>query len=182
MMMSIGEKVWNRLRAEGGFVWTVADGRKFVRFNRGCHPSAELQSILKRHREDLKAFVDVMHKADEVMGAPGVGSSRPIGTPAPNGRDGDMRECNAASRSRISQKPAEKADFSGTGAHARALPAVAAVLASLLAACGEIRLAECGRSAAPVGLVTVLSTSSSSGCGEGHDTNTNEWSASWRRN
>lgn len=177
-MKSIGEKVWDRLRAEGGFVWTVADGRKFVRFNRGCHPSAELQSILKRHREDLKAYVDVLHAAD-MRYAPRVGSSRSIANPAPNGRGGDMRECNAASRSRISQKPAEKADFSGTGAHARALPAVAAVLASLLAACGEIRLAERGRSAAPVGLVTVLSTIYSPGSGEG--ATTNGGSASWKR-
>ena len=178
-MKSIGEKVWDRLRAEGGFVWTVADGRKFVRFNRGCHPSAELQSILKRHREDLKAYVDVLHDAD-MRYAPRVGSSKFIANPAPNGRGGNVRECNAASRSRISQKPAGKADFSGTGAHARALTAVAAVLASLLAACGEIGLAECGRSAAPVGLVTVLSTIYSPGSGEGATTNGGY--ASWKRN
>lgn len=63
-MTTIGEKVWNRLRAEGGFVHTTADGRQFVRFNRGCHPSRELIDILKRHREDLKAFVDQMHAND----------------------------------------------------------------------------------------------------------------------
>ena len=178
-MKSIGEKVWDRLRAEGGFVWTVADGRKFVRFNRGCHPSAELQSILKRHREDLKAYVDVLHDAD-MRYAPRVGSSKSIAIPARDARGGDICECNAASRSRISQKPAEKADFNGMGAHARALPDVAAVLASLLTACCEIRSAECGRSAAPVGLVSVLSTFSFSGCGEG--VTTNGGAASWKRN
>ena len=57
---------------------------------------------------------------------------------------------------------------------------IAAVLASLLTACCEIRLTECGRPAAPVGLVTVLSTVYSPGSGEGATTNGGY--ASWKRN
>ena len=64
-MITIGEKVWNRLRAEGGFVHTTADGRKFVRFNRGCRCSPELRDLLKRHNEDLKEFIDARHSADD---------------------------------------------------------------------------------------------------------------------
>ena len=51
-MTTIGEKVWNRLRAEGGFVHTMADVRQFVRFNRGYHPSAELVKLLDNGQQN----------------------------------------------------------------------------------------------------------------------------------
>ena len=78
--MLTGAQVWKRLRAEGGFVHTTADGRQFVRFNRGYHPSAELVKLLKSHREELKAFIIERHAEADRLGwgvhPRGVGSSQ----------------------------------------------------------------------------------------------------------
>lgn len=158
-MMTVGEKVWNRLRAEGGFVHTMADGRQFVHFNRGCHPSRELIDILKRHREDLKAFVDRMHADDARRWAkathpPALGSSRRPDRLAPIGRDDDARDCNAAARLPISGKSADFRPGCHRSVKAAAVSAVAALLASFLTAFGEIS----GVSALPVDLRCVLLT------------------------
>lgn len=154
-MMTVGEKVWNRLRAEGGFVHTMSDGRKFVRFNRGYHPSSELVELLKRFREDLKEFVDHRHaRLGWSAPPPGVGSSRPVDRLAPMGRGDDGCECNAAARLPIS---VDSADFR-PGRHRRAksgaFSASAALLTAFLAAFGEIS----GAPAGPVDLRCVLLT------------------------
>ena len=155
-MTTTGEKVWNRLRAEGGFVHTMSDGRQFVRFNRGHHPSAELVEMLKRHREELKCYVDEMHAArDRAWAHPwGIGSSRPVDRRAPMGRGGDGCECNDAARSGISS---ETADFR-PGRHrpvkTAAISALAALLAAFMPSSGEIS----GALAGPVDLRCVLLT------------------------
>ena len=182
-MKSIGERVWDRLHAEGGFVWTTADGRKIVSFNKGHRPSAELAGLLRRHREELKDYVDAMHAArDRAWGCPrGSGPSQTIGRTAPNGRGDDVRECNGAARSSISAETPGKWDFSLWKSRGGVAPAVAAILAALLAARGEIQAAPAVEPGGSVGLVIVLSTDSSSGSGEDL-INTNEGSATWRRN
>ena len=182
-MKSIGERVWDRLHAEGGFVWTTADGRKIVSFNKGRRPSAELAGMLRRHREELKDYVDAMHAArDRAWGCPrGSGPSQTIGRTAPNGRGDDVRECNGAARSSISAETPGKWDFSLWKSRGGVAPAVAAILAALLAARGEIQAAPAVEPGGSVGLVIVLSTDSSSGSGEDL-INTNEGSATWRRN
>ena len=143
-MMTVGEKVWNRLRAEGGFVWTLADGRKFVHFNKGCHCSPELRDLLKRHSEELKAFVDARHaEADRSWRRPalpsGVGSSQATERDAPIGRGGETRDCNADTRSPISGESAEKWNFSHRRGSAAVSPAISAVLAAVFAAFSEIQ-------------------------------------------
>lgn len=169
-MTTIGEKVWNRLRAEGGFVHTTADGRKFVRFNKGCRCSPELRDVLKRHREDLKAYIDEMHA---VCGCawrvpslhPGVGSSRPADRAAPIGRNDCIRECNADMRSPISGESAEKWNFSHRRCPAAVSPAISAVLAAVFAAFSEIQGAPAHAPGGSVGLGNALLTKSSSGGG-----------------
>ncbi len=157
-MMTIGEKVWNRLRAEGGFVWTVADGRQFVHFNRGCHPSRELIDILKRHREDLKAFVDRMHADDERRWAKATtptasGSSRRPDRLASNGRGGRTCECNGVERLPISAETAAGGLAGRPAVKTGAISAVAAVAVAFLAACGEI---SCGATLPSGGLVGLV--------------------------
>jgi hypothetical protein len=180
---TVGERVWDRLHAEGGFVWTTADGRKIVSFNKGRHPSAELVAMLKRHREELKYYVDAMHAArDRAWGRPpAIGSSGAIDRNAPNGRGGDVRECNGAARSSISAETPGKWDFSHRRGLCQVAPAVAAVLVAILAVCGEICPAVFAGAGGSVGLVIVLSTDSSSGSGEVSTQQTNGGMA-WRRN
>ena len=169
-MMTVGEKVWNRLRAEGGFVWTLADGRKFVHFNKGCHCSPELRDLLKRHSEELKAFVDARHaEADRSWRRPalppGVGSSQATERDAPIGRGGDICDCNADTRSPISGESAEKWNFSHRRGSAAVSPAISAVLAAVFAAFSEIQGAPAHAPGGSVDLVSALLTKSSSGGG-----------------
>ena len=169
-MTTIGEKVWNRLRAEGGFVHTTADGRKFVRFNRGCKCSPELRDLLKRHSEDLKEFIDVRHaEGDRAWHRPalfrGVGSSQTLKGNAPNGRDSDVRDCNVEMRSSISAETPSKWNFSHRRGSAAVSPAISAVLAAVFAAFSEIQGAPAHAPGGSVGLGSALLTKSSSGGG-----------------
>ena len=169
-MTTIGEKVWNRLRAEGGFVWTTSDGRKFVHFNKGCRCSPELRDILKRHSEDLKAFVDARHAAaDRSWRVPAL----PPGCrffPAPQaavpiGRDSDARDCNAEMRSNISAKTCEIEGSAGPVAKIAAISAAAALLGCVFVPAGEIWTALAAIPGGSVGLGNALLTKSSSGGG-----------------
>ena len=185
-MLTVGEKVWNRLRSEGGFVWTLADGRKFVHFNKGCHCSPELRDLLKRHSEELKAFVDARHaEADRGRRCPalpgGVGSSQTLKGNAPNGRDDDARDCNAEMRSDISAKTPSGWNFSHRRGISGASIAAALVCSAFLAARGEILQAMSGRLAVPVDLASALLTSSSSGSGE-VSTQQTDGGMVWKRN
>lgn len=169
-MLTVGEKVWNRLRAEGGFVHTTADGRKFVRFNRGCKCSPELRDLLKRHSEDLKEFIDVRHaegdRAWHRLSTPrGQGSSRTPQGSAGNRRDDDARDCNADTRFPISGESAEKWNFSHRRGSAAVSPAISAVLAAVFAAFSEIQGAPAHAPGGSVGLGNALLTKSSSGGG-----------------
>ncbi len=166
-MNTVGEVVWNRLRAEGGFVWTTADGRKIVSFNKGRHPSAELARMLRKYREELKDYIDAMHAArDRALGRPpALGSSRTFERNAPNGRDCDIRECNGAARSEISPGSPEKWDFDRRRGSAAVSPAISAVLAAVFAAFSEIQGAPAHAPGGSVGLVGALLTYSSSGGG-----------------
>lgn len=168
--MMTGAQVWKRLRAEGGFVHTMADGRQFVRFNRGYHPSAELVGLLKSHREELKAFVIERHaEADRswrrLALPPGVGSSQVVGRQDPKARGGDICECNADTRSPISGESAEKWNFSHRRGSAAVSPAISAVLAAVFAAFSEIQGAPAHAPGGSVGLGNALLTKSSSGGG-----------------
>jgi hypothetical protein len=185
-MTTVGEKVWNRLRAEGGFVHTKADGRQFVRFNRGYHPSAELVKLLKSHREELKAFIIERHAEDDRLGwgvacRRGVGTPQPPKTAAPNGRGNGVCECNGAARSSISAETPGKWDFSHRRGLCQVAPAAAAALVAILAARGEIRPAESAGAGGSVGLVSAFLTSSSSGSGE-VSTQQTKGGMAWRRN
>ena len=171
-MTTIGEKVWNRLRAEGGFVHTTADGRKFVRFNRGCKCSPELRDLLKRHSEDLKEFIDVRHaegdRAWRRLGTPrGQGSSQTLKGNAVIRRDDDARDCNAEMRSDISAETPSKWNFSHRRGSAAVSPAISAVLAAVFAAFSEIQGAPAHAPGGSVGLGNALFTKSSSGAGHG---------------
>ena len=186
-MTTIGEKVWNRLRAEGGFVHTTADGRKFVRFNRGCKCSPELRDLLKRHSEDLKEFIDVRHaegdRAWSRLGTPprGQGSSRAVEPGCRSKRDADIRDCNAEMRSNISAETPSKWNFSHRRGISGASIAAALVLSASQAASGEILQAMSGHLAVPVDLASALSTSSSSGSGEVSTRQTNGGMV-WKKN
>ena len=185
-MITIGEKVWNRLRAEGGFVHTTADGRKFVRFNRGCRCSPELRDLLKRHSEDLKEFIDVRHaegdRAWHRLSPPrGIGSSRAVEPGCRSKRGTDIRECNAEMRSNISAETPSKWNFSHRRGISGASIAAALVLSASLAASGEILRDMSGRLAVPVDLASALLTSSSSGSGEVSTQQTNGGMV-WKRN
>ena len=185
-MTTIGEKVWNRLRAEGGFVHTTADGRKFVRFNRGCKCSPELRDLLKRHSEDLKEFIDVRHaegdRAWHRLSTPrGQGSSRSVAGGGLKGRGAHGRDCNAEMRSNISAGTPSKWNFSHRRGISGASIAAALVLSASLADSGEILQAMSGRLAVPVDLASALLTSSSSGSGEVSTQKTNGGMV-WKRN
>ena len=169
-MTTIGEKVWNRLRAEGGFVHTTADGRKFVRFNRGCKCSPELRDLLKRHSEDLKEFIDVRHaEVDRAWHrpalSPGVGSFPAVEPGFPIGRGAHGCDCNAEMRFPISRESAEKWNFSHRRGSAAVSPAISAVLAAVFAAFSEIQGAPAHAPGGSVGLGNALLTKSFSGGG-----------------
>ena len=169
-MTTIGEKVWNRLRSEGGFVHTTADGKKFVRFNRGCKCSPELRDLLKRHSEDLKEFIDVRHaegdRAWHRLSTPrGQGSSKAVEPGCPIGRDLRICECNADTRSPISGELAEKWNFSHRRGSAAVSPAISAVLAAVFAAFSEIQGAPAHAPGGSVGFGNALLTKSFSGGG-----------------
>lgn len=169
-MKTVGEKVWNRLRAEGGFVWTLADGRKFVHFNKGHRCSPELRDALKRHSEDLKAFVDARHaKIDRAWRVPalppGVGSSQTLKGNAPIGRGGSICECNADVRSAISSKTGEIGGSAGSVAKIAAISAAAALLAWGFGPVDEIGASVAAVPGGSVGLVNALFTKFSSGGG-----------------
>ena len=169
-MTTIGEKVWNQLRSEGGFVHTTADGRKFVRFNRGCKCSPELRDLLKRHSEDLKEFIDVRHaegdRAWHRLSPPrGQGSSKAVEPGCRNKRGADIRECNAEMRSNISAETPSNWNFSHRRGSAAVSPAISAVLAAVFAAFSEIQGAPAHAPGGSVGLGNALLTKSSSGCG-----------------
>lgn len=169
-MITIGEKVWNRLRSEGGFVHTTADGRKFVRFNRGCKCSPELRDLLKRHSEDLKEFIDVRHAEGDrawhrLSPSRGLGSSRAVEPGCRSKRGPDIRECNADTRFPISGESAEKWNFSHRRGSAAVSPAISAVLAAVFAAFSEIQGAPAHAPGGSVGLGNALLTKSSSGGG-----------------
>ena len=141
-MVTVGEKVWNRLRAEGGFVHAMADGRQFVRFNRGYHPSAELVKLLKSHREELKAFVIERHAEADRRGwgipSRGQGTPQGVGRHDPKARDPDIRECNAVARLPISGESADFRPGRHRPAKTAAISAAAALLALNFAAISEI--------------------------------------------
>ena len=59
---TMGNKVWERLMAEGGMIWTRADGSVSIRFRRGRHPSPELVDMLRSYRVELRAYVDAEHE------------------------------------------------------------------------------------------------------------------------
>ena len=169
-MKTVGEKVWNRLRAEGGFVHTTADGRKFVRFNRGCKCSPELRDLLKRHSEDLKKFIDIRHAEDDRawhrLSTPrGQGSSKAVEPGCRNKRDPDIRECNAETRSDISAETPSRWNFSHRRGSAAVSPAISAVLAAVFAAFSEIQGAPAHVPGGSVGFGNALLTKSSSGGG-----------------
>lgn len=140
-MTTVGEKVWNRLRAEGGFVHTMADGRQFVRFNRGYHPSRELVELLKSHREELKAFIIKRHaEGDRCWGVPprGQGTSQTAVRRDPKARGGETCDCNVVARLPISGKSADFRPGRHRPAKTAAISAVAALLAMNFAAISEI--------------------------------------------
>ncbi len=61
-VLRLGYNLWRRLRNEGGFVWTEADGVKHIIFKRN-KPSPELASALRSDlRKYMEAYVDYMHK------------------------------------------------------------------------------------------------------------------------
>lgn len=140
--MMTGAQVWKRLRAEGGFVHTMADGRQFVRFNRGYHPSADLVKLLKSNREELKAFIIERHAEADRRGwgvhPRGVGSSQGSAGDAPKARGGDICDCNAVARLPISGESADFRPGRHRPAKTAAISAAAALLALNFAAISEI--------------------------------------------
>lgn len=64
-----GEKVWLELRKQGGFVYTAADGSKSVHFNRGKKPDRFLVALLAANRDDLKLWIDEMHRRSDAAWA-----------------------------------------------------------------------------------------------------------------
>lgn len=104
-----GEKVWNELRKQGGFVYTAADGSKSVHFNRGKKPDRFLVALLAANRDDLKLWIDEMHRRSDANWARyrpasplGMGPSNPK-TPQESFRQGrDMCDCNDEMRFAIS--------------------------------------------------------------------------------
>lgn len=60
--LEIGEKVWRRLVLAGGFVWSHSDGTKTIHFNKGYKPAKELVDLVGRYRNELRMYVDDMHK------------------------------------------------------------------------------------------------------------------------
>lgn len=104
-----GEKVWNELRKQGGFVYTAADGSKSVHFNRGKKPDRFLVALLAANRDDLKLWIDEMHWRSDAAWARhrptsplGMGPSSPKTLQESNRRGQDMCDCNGEMRFAIS--------------------------------------------------------------------------------
>ena len=104
-----GEKVWNELRKQGGFVYTAADGSKSVHFNRGKKPDRFLVALLAANRDDLKLWIDEMHRRSDAVWARhrptsplGMGPSNPETLQESNRRGQDMCDCNGEMRFAIS--------------------------------------------------------------------------------
>ena len=100
-----GKEVWQRMRSEGGFCWTHADGSITIHFNAGFKPSAELAALVRAHSADLKLFVMERNAADERAATPpGLGSFGRIPRHDPTRDDSGTRDCNAVARLEISSK------------------------------------------------------------------------------
>lgn len=104
-----GEKVWNELRKQGGFVYTAADGSKSVHFNRGKKPDRFLVALLAANRDDLKLWIDEMHQRSDAAWAKhrptsplGMGPSKSKTPQESNRRGQDMCDCNGEMRFAIS--------------------------------------------------------------------------------
>lgn len=104
-----GEKVWNELRKQGGFVYTAADGSKSVHFNRGKKPDRFLVALLAANRDDLKLWIDEMHRRSDANWAkyrptsPSVWVLPTQKRPQKHSRQGrDMCDCNGEMRFAIS--------------------------------------------------------------------------------
>lgn len=100
-----GKEVWQRLRSEGGFCWTHADGSITIHFNAGFKPSAELAALVRAHSADLKLFVMERNAAEERAATPpGLGSFGRIPRHYPTRDEHSTRDCNAKTRFGISSK------------------------------------------------------------------------------
>ena len=104
-----GEKVWNELRKRGGFVYTAADGSKSVHFNRGKKPDRFLVALLAANRDDLKLWIDEMHRRSDAAWAKhrptsplGMGPSDAKTSQESNRQGQDMCDCNGEMRFAIS--------------------------------------------------------------------------------
>lgn len=104
-----GEKVWNELRKQGGFVYTAADGSKSVHFNRGKKPDRFLVALLAANREDLKLWIDEMHRRSDANWARhrptsplGMGPSNTKTSQESNRQGRDRCDCNGEMRFAIS--------------------------------------------------------------------------------
>ena len=75
--LKVGGEVWRALVDAGGFVCTARDGKMSVLFNRGCRPTKELEHLVAAHRDELRMYVDALHRrADgESDPSPGQGTS-----------------------------------------------------------------------------------------------------------
>lgn len=96
-----GEKVWNELRKQGGYVYTAADGSKSVHFNRGYKPDRFLVALLAENRDDLKLWIDEMHRRTDAAWARhrptsplGMGPSDTKTSQESNRRGQDRCDCN----------------------------------------------------------------------------------------
>ena len=63
-MYELGESLWRRLLAAGGFVWCHKDGRKTIHFNRGRACPPDLKKDLIQNRGLLKSFIDEKNRRD----------------------------------------------------------------------------------------------------------------------
>ena len=104
-----GEKVWNELRKRGGYVYTAADGSKSVHFNRGYKPDRFLVALLEANRDDLKLWIDEMHRRTDRAWAKhrptsplGMGPSNTETSQESNRQGRDMCDCNDEMRFAIS--------------------------------------------------------------------------------
>lgn len=154
-----GERVWDALRAQGGYVYTAADGSKSVHFNKGYRPNAALVALLAAHREDLKLWVDEMHRRDDLSWRRRRDPS-PLGRVLSDDKNAQNRhrqgreccDCNGVTGSRISERGASASagapaaggrDGSGDSSAGQTGGGVVAALASvaLAVALGALALA-----------------------------------------
>lgn len=87
--LRIGGKVWRRLVDAGGYVYTAADGKMSIHFNKGYAPTKELVSLVQLHRQELRLFVADWHARDDARRTatlPVVGSFRPESKSTPQTR------------------------------------------------------------------------------------------------